>query len=331
MNTNNDNEATRFQAEENENTLLENENTINKTVTDNETENISEEDIEVSPTEERAGWKRVTIGGVTGIVLGAAATFLMGMKKAEPDKPEPTPKPEPEPNVEEEPIQPVWSDGELSIATSVTDDMSFGEAFAAARAEVGPGGAFEWHGNVYATYTADEWNAMTPQQIDEFEDHFSWNQHSSYNSTVHHTASTSSQHNSSTTAQTSTGDEKDDIDVVSVDHKQPEIASQTEDVSTHNDEPELEVLGVTLDVDNGMSYGEIRIEGHEGLLVDIDGDMKFDRMGVDINDDHHLQPNEIADVSEYGWTVDSLGGYTGVTGDIFSSIDETDLDPFAGL
>ena len=48
--------------------------------------------------------------------------------------------------------QPEWADAEINVATGVTDEMSFGEAFAAARAEVGAGGAFEWRGEVYNTY-----------------------------------------------------------------------------------------------------------------------------------------------------------------------------------
>ena len=46
--------------------------------------------------------------------------------------------------------------------------MSFGEAFAAAREEVGPGGVFEWHGNLYNTYSAAEWEAMSDEERQEF-------------------------------------------------------------------------------------------------------------------------------------------------------------------
>ena len=42
----------------------------------------------------------------------------------------------------------------------VDDNASFAEAFADARAQVGPGGAFEWRGHVYNTYYAEEWNNM---------------------------------------------------------------------------------------------------------------------------------------------------------------------------
>ncbi len=39
---------------------------------------------------------------------------------------------------------------------TVTDDMSFSEAFASARAELGAGGVFEWNGQLYGTFYATE-------------------------------------------------------------------------------------------------------------------------------------------------------------------------------
>ena len=51
---------------------------------------------------------------------------------------------------------------DMDVATGVDDSMSFGQAFAAARHEVGPGGLFVWHGNTYGTYYGNEWNAMSP-------------------------------------------------------------------------------------------------------------------------------------------------------------------------
>lgn len=59
-------------------------------------------------------------------------------------------------------------DSDIKLATNVNDDMSFNEAFAAARSEVGAGGVFEWRGQVYGTYYGDEWNAMTDEEKDDF-------------------------------------------------------------------------------------------------------------------------------------------------------------------
>lgn len=57
---------------------------------------------------------------------------------------------------------------DMEVATSVDDSMSFNQAFAAARHEVGPGGLFVWHGHTYGTYYANEWNAMTPEDKDQY-------------------------------------------------------------------------------------------------------------------------------------------------------------------
>ena len=101
-------------------------------------------------------WKEVTIGAGTGILFGSAATLFTSAAggKEEPQHPQ--------------------VDEHIPVATCVDDDMSFSQAFAAARAEVGPGGAFEWHGNLYNTFTAEEWNQLSAEERAEFESHFDW-------------------------------------------------------------------------------------------------------------------------------------------------------------
>lgn len=92
-------------------------------------------------------WKPVTISGFTGIMMGAATTYgvqeVMGSQTA----------------------------GEAAEGVKEAanyDALSFKDAFEAARAEVGPGGVFQWHGNLYNTYTAAEWNAKTHQEQHQF-------------------------------------------------------------------------------------------------------------------------------------------------------------------
>lgn len=72
---------------------------------------------------------------------------------------------------------PAWVDGDVKVATDVSEEMTFSQAFGTARAEVGPGGAFEWHGNVYSTYTAEEWEKMSTEERGEYNGHFSWSNH----------------------------------------------------------------------------------------------------------------------------------------------------------
>lgn len=63
------------------------------------------------------------------------------------------------------------SDSLVSLASINTDGMSFNEAFAAARAEVGANGVFEWNGGVYGTFYENEWADMSDEFKSEFSNH----------------------------------------------------------------------------------------------------------------------------------------------------------------
>ncbi len=336
----NDNEATQFQQTDSEKTIFDNASTAYGTddttyYSDEATEpevNVEAEEVQTAEPKKKFGWKQVAIGGTTGILLGTAATFLMGMKKA--DDPVEPGKEEASEETAEATNQPAWADGDIAVATGVTDDMSFNEAFAAARAEVGPGGAFEWHGNVYGTYYANEWNAMTPQERDEFGDHFSWNEHSAASdthyastgrSTSHHTdhtahhTSSASNHASNTQTTAQDTQEDDEIEVITVDNPTHNPAGQTGNMVAQQpvdlDDMEIEVLGVTYDAENNMNYGELSFGGHEAVVIDIDGDQTFDFLAVDLNDDGKPQDNEQTYIGDAGLTVNDLGGVTAVIGD----------------
>lgn len=109
-------------------------------------------------------WKHVILGGVPGILMGAGLMYAgQKIKATRTDVPEESE----EVSVVETQQTENTNETNLPVA-QMHNDMSFGEAFAAARAEAGPGGVFIWHGGVYNTYTAEEWNAMTPQQKDDF-------------------------------------------------------------------------------------------------------------------------------------------------------------------
>ena len=113
---------------------------------------------------EGSAWKHVTLGGVSGILMGAGLLYAgQAVAATKTDVPEETA----DTATEEAQQAENANDSTLPVA-QMHNDMSFGEAFAAARAEVGPGGVFIWHGGIYNTYTADEWNAMTTQQKNDF-------------------------------------------------------------------------------------------------------------------------------------------------------------------
>ena len=113
----------------------------------------------------KLSWKQVTIGGISGVVLGAVSTAAY----AGTEKPE---------EVEEElgstPVAGV--DGQAHVDTvipvaEVDNALPFAQAFAFARHQVGAGGVFVWHGKVFNTYTAEEWESMSDAEHAEFGSH----------------------------------------------------------------------------------------------------------------------------------------------------------------
>lgn len=68
----------------------------------------------------------------------------------------------------------IASDEGLRVA-HVDDSQSFDEAFADARAQVGPGGVFEWHGKVYGTFYNNEWDQMSAEERAEWQSKVDYN------------------------------------------------------------------------------------------------------------------------------------------------------------
>lgn len=154
--------------------------------------------------------------------------------------------------------------------------MFFGEAFATARAEVGPGGCFEWRGNVYGTYTADEWNNMTAQEQGEWSNHFSWNH---------------------------------------IDYSQSDVAPQAKneamsEAEVQMDESEIEILGVVHDSETDANIGGLTIDGQDVILIDVDDDLAFDYMATDANRNGRIDSDELVDIQGEGITVNNLGGFS---------------------
>lgn len=90
--------------------------------------------------------------GLGGFSLGAVAMTLMGSGESYSGGVEHI-------DGDEELSIPVDSD--VAFSTVVTDNMSFDQAFASARKELGAGGFFNWHGKTYNTYYKEEWDSMT--------------------------------------------------------------------------------------------------------------------------------------------------------------------------
>lgn len=273
-----------------------------KTMVD--TQNVGE-----TPADEKKShtWQKVVIGGTAGIALGAAASYLSTTKAATSESIEST---EEEAETNGNPLV----DDTVDMAGGVEEEMSFSQAFATARAEVGPGGAFEWHGGIYSTYLAEEWDNMTPAERDAYNDNFAWN-HSGSQSGGNDVAQADS-------AQSHASQPKSDsvvVEEVDIPNNNDEIADGAVDV-----EPEIEVLGVVHDPENGMNYGGLVVDGQEAILIDVEGDGTFDIVTADLNGDGQLSEDEIAEL-EQPITVDDLGGFgTEGSNDIYASDDGPD-------
>lgn len=275
-----------------EETVYENENTqyeetqfnedINEEVTNQEEVNDEEDTEEEAEPKKESTLKNAAKGMGMGILLGSVASFLSGSAIVDPNDPDtPTPQPNNGGGVVSG-DQPEWTDGNVGVATTVNDDMSFSQAFAAARAEVGPGGAFEWRGNVYSTYYAEEWESLTPEERQEFNEHFIWSNHDA---------------SESQTAQTT-----EEVEVVSTEPANATPAAVVED----SYEPEVEILGVVHDDESGANVGVMTVDNQEVILIDVDNSGSFDYMASDLNNDGQFTQNELADISDQNITVDQF-------------------------
>lgn len=345
-----DDEKTRFGAEDNDATQYESteETQYESEMTPNQNDDVNEDEVEVKDAKPSL-WKRAAIGGGAGLLIGGVATMLMGMKKA--DEPEPDKNDE---NATQDASRPDWADDEIPIASSVNDDMSFGEAFAAARAEVGAGGAFEWHGQVYGTFTAAEWNAMSPAEKAEYGDHFSWNkidqsesdvaQHSNSSQLSSHSPHSSHDHAAENVSHTQPqSDKDDDIEVITSDHHKPGQANHSAEQNNHteqnqntdqhqnseqgmhpmlsglqNEGHEVEVLGVIHDDASDANLGAMKIDGQDVILIDVDNDLSFDVMASDLNHNNKVDPGEALDIQDQHITVADLGGILNAPSDSYN-------------
>lgn len=246
--------------------------------------------VEVNKNKGVSGVKKVAMGAGTGVLVGSLSSFMGASAMAaelEMDKELIMPEGEEviEPIDSVDLIEETVSDGEVPFATSVNDEMSFGKAFAAARSEVGSGGAFEWRGNIYSTFTAEEWDSMSQEDIDEYNSHFNWE---------------------------TSGDDEGDSNISMSDNG----TLDTDDVEVvdiaENDvieDAEIEILGFVHDEESGYDIGLMLVDDQEVYLVDvdpIDGNGEFDYLLSDINGDGEITDNEMMDVSDMDMDVDTF-------------------------
>lgn len=229
---------------------------------------------------------------VTGGTLNAMTDERTEEEVVIPVAEEPEAEPTPEPvKVEEQPaavqhetitIDPANSPSEqdVIIATDeglrvaqVDDNKSFAQAFADARAQVGAGGVFEWHGKVYNTFYKEEWDKMSSHERAE------WQSKVDY----------------------------DDIRDNGADHNVQHVQQPQEPEVVDG---EIRILGVgPVETENGETLNVAVLErpdGDQALLVDIDNDGTYDALIHDDNHNGNIEAGEAHDISGMNATVEDM-------------------------
>ena len=281
------------------------------------------------PKSRPALWKSVLVGGVPGILIGAMSRETAGK---EPGTVHPGAEDSGVDDVVAPEVSPVASPVETPVDTpaetpaetaagaeaatasaalvnealSVSDEMTFDEAFAAARAEVGLEGAFVWHGQVYATYRADdpEWKEMS------VEDRIAHSEH--ILSQVHARAYTPGEDEPEITEvpeipaeevlEEETPAEDKPVEETPVEEEDLELIDEDEDADVHI--VGVELPGAEEGPDVQVAYGEM--DGSDAVFADTDGDGEVDLVLIDVDGDGQPGLGEAFDVSDSGIKMDDL-------------------------
>ena len=210
-------------------------------------------------------WKKVIFGTTTGILLGAigirAVDHLNGSLNEEE-------------NVENTNTDadtggevPVYNDAPMA---HVNNGMSFDEAFSAARAEVGPGGVFVWHGGIYGTYYETEWDAMSDDQKTE------------YAQSVHPPVI------------------PEHIQVNVINEIHPEVVVDAREVEVPDNQSHI-ASRTTIDISETYPtededvhiVGQGSVQGHDAVAFDMTGNYEADVVIIDVDDTHSLTDPDV--------------------------------------
>lgn len=248
-------------------------------------------------------WKPVTIGGMTGILMGAGTMFASQSL-----------------TTDEMPV--VKSSEKPLMEASVGGSQSFREAFQAARAELGPGGVFRWHGNIYNTYTVEEWNAMSKEEKDLFAQRVK-PEISPADIDTDKIAETEpvvddkeqevqdqqkidvvEKEAQETVVAVNTEESEitdEDVQVV-VDPEETdaiEEETQTSEAVTNTDDDDVRVIGygdIDLADNRSISVEELEINGQRVAIIDVDKDGVGDFAMSDLNHNQHADEGEVIDL-----------------------------------
>ena len=240
------------------------------------------------PQSEKTGWEKVAIGSAAGILLGAGAIYAVsGEEKQDAASTASSP------TADKQPVK----------VGEVSEDMSFTDAFNSARAQVGPGGVFHWHGGIYSTYTTDEWDQMTAESRE------------SYAQTVKPEIKAGEMENAyvaeaHTVAHSHVADH-DDVQPVSHESAQATVQQQTDVEPAYVAASQSHQEATTSD-DDVHVVAQGTVQGHAAAAVDLNGDGDADVAVIDVNDNQVLDdPDVVVDQQGNMATVGQLAEAAG--------------------
>ena len=166
----------------------------------------------------------------------------------------------------------------------VDNNESFAEAFADARAQVGPGGVFEWHGRAYSTYYKEEWDSMSSAERHNYQSSIDYND-------VISNESMAQPHNDMAyqgTAHRASYEETSQVE------PEPVVNARVEQTAEDVDVQVLEVGQTDLNQDGVPENAAVlKVDGHEVLVVDVDQDGTADMAFCDVDNDGQV---DVADL-----------------------------------
>lgn len=230
------------------------------------------------------------VAGVAGVAAAGVAAGVVFTSMASGGNPEPT----------TQAAHTAVPEGNVKVA-EVSDDMSFDEAFASARKQVGAGGVFEWRGKLYGTYYKNEWDAMSQADKDQYAANvFGTPQAKVHNENIQ-------EHPRKDMPE----DAEQNTNVQKVSHQTNNQQDRAEAGSGEGGRYNIQqVYGVRTVTDNNgnpMTMVEAKVNGHNAILCDINQDDKIDSMAIDANDDGQITQDEIIPVPQGSVLVSELG------------------------
>ncbi len=230
------------------------------------------------------------VAGVAGVAAAGVAAGVVFTSMASGDNPEPT----------TQAAHTAVPAGNVKVA-EVSDDMSFDEAFASARKQVGAGGVFEWRGKLYGTYYKNEWDAMSQADKDQYAANvFGTPQAKVHNENIQEPPRKDMPEDA---------EQNTNVQKVSdqTNNQQDRAEAGSDEGGRYNIQQVYGVRTVTDNNGNPMTMVEAKVNGHNAILCDINQDDKIDSMAIDANDDGQITQDEIIPVPQGSVLVSELG------------------------